>query len=353
MLNNKSRILLILFVVVITTVLISLLYGNKLFDKSGYDIVLKATATIAIFFLIETILSMSKATNLPQAYNVAIIGFPKSGKTTLIVSLFQEIFNRKIAGIKATLKGSSTIERLNEQIAKKEGGFAIGPTNDQTMFAYRTNIESKGLLFKKEYRVEFGDYPGEYSEELSDAAHFERLKKSEFFKWCIEADAYIFLIDVGKYLLEQNKMSFIAGTSKSIRESWQHFLDYAEVSGRNAHKKPVILVFNKMDLFCIADKKAMTQEEYNLMIDESGFSKKIVPRVFELNLETNVRNSNYLLNEFRDIISYMKSESNQFHVLFTSSFGMINKRLIGVHDILKYIFPPNIIAKFFKKNTNV
>ncbi len=32
----------------------------------------------------------------PQAYNIAIVGFPKSGKTTLIVSLFDEIFLGRI-----------------------------------------------------------------------------------------------------------------------------------------------------------------------------------------------------------------------------------------------------------------
>jgi type IV secretory pathway ATPase VirB11/archaellum biosynthesis ATPase len=85
---------------------------------------------------------------LPKAYDVAIIGFPKSGKTTLITALFGEIFASRITTVEATLRGQSTIERVNHDLAKLEMGEAVGPTTDQDLFAYRTTIT--GTLFAQE-----------------------------------------------------------------------------------------------------------------------------------------------------------------------------------------------------------
>jgi GTPase SAR1 family protein len=325
---------------------------KSLFDDSlSFSTLMNSIGIIGsslAILLVALYLYVRLSVSYPRAFNVAIIGFPKSGKTSLIVSLFQEIFSRKVSKVKAILRGESTIERVNDLIYKKESGLPVGPTNDQSMFAYRTNIESDFLFFKKEYKVEFGDYPGEYSEELSNQLYFETLRKSEFFKWCVDADAYIFVIDIGKYLIEKDKKNFIAISTKAIRESWQHFQDYSAEANKKMRNKPLLLVFNKMDLieYCFYDKNdyffQVAGAEVNVDIDRiinNGFSESKVPDVIELNAEIYNAFSKDIEYDFKSLILYLKSESDHFHILYASSFGTINKRFAGVNNILKFILP--------------
>lgn len=50
----------------------------------------------ALLALTALSFSYLERSRLPVAHNVAIVGYPKSGKTTLIVSLFGEAFARRI-----------------------------------------------------------------------------------------------------------------------------------------------------------------------------------------------------------------------------------------------------------------
>ncbi len=280
-----------------------------------------------------------------KPYNIAIIGFPRSGKTTLIATLFQQIFKQKVSGLKATLKGESTIERINELIEKKESGLPVGPTNDQTMFAYRTEIEiGNSPLTKEFYRVEFGDYPGEESAKLADNSYFDNLKKTEFFKWCFEANAYIFIIDVAKLALaidDDKPNAYIASVSKAIRQSWQHFVDY-NLNRSGIKKKPVLLIFNKMDV-CNLSHDKIDDDKWINEVHRIAYSFDEVPNVDELDKDAYQKVQKILLKEFADIISYLESEINQFNILYTSSFGTIDGNFPDVEKILKLIFPKKTI----------
>lgn len=282
-----------------------------------------------------------KVNSTPLPYNVAIIGYPKSGKTTLIVSLFQEIFKQRIQGVKATLKGESTIERINDLIERKEKGLVVGPTNDQTMFAYRTNIEVGKGFSLQEYKVEFGDYPGEFSEKVVNSEYFNIFRKSEFFKWCSEADAFIFIIDVGKYILSQNKKEFVAEMSKLIRQSLQHFMDNNYLRAKDKKLGPTLLIFNKMDLanYYWSDDWGTIIPDYNQNIHKFAYSEDKNPPIRSLSEEKYFKLSNILEDTFRDLIVYMKSECKQFNILFTSSFGLVKDELPDIQKVLKFILP--------------
>lgn len=307
-----------------------LIFKEKVFDLK--DIIILIIGMSFVFFTLFD--WVKRKANRP--YNIAFIGIPQVGKTTLITSLFQEIFNRKIKGINASPKGESTIKRINLQIEKKEKGLPIGPTTNQTLFAYRTNIETGSGFFKTEYKVEFGDYPGECTGKLTDSESFDEMKKSDFFKWCLEADAYIFLIDVDKYLREKDKTSFISDRSKEIRESWQLFIDYNSDSERKVKSKPVILIFNKMDLGDLLDNE-------NGFFFENIDEKYFEPHVFELNKNNYTILKNKIEEDFDSIIKDLQHECYQFNILYTSSFGEIDHRFAGVGEILRLIFPSNTI----------
>lgn len=283
------------------------------------------------FILEKLILNSARV----QPYSIAIIGLPQSGKTTLIISLFQEIFRKKVLRVQATLKGESTIARVNDLMEKKESGIPFGPTDDQTMFAYRTNIRTRELFFKKEYRVEFGDYPGEYSESLAtddyllkgDKKYVSDLKKSEFFKWCLEAQAYIFVVDIYKYLYSPSKEEFIASSKRLVRESCQFFIDSSSENANTIKKRPVLLIFNKMDLF-----QRRNQEE---RITDDG----ILPGLIELENKLYSESCRLLEKDFDDLIIFLNSEFKQFHVLFTSNFATLNNNLVDIKNIIKHILP--------------
>jgi GTPase Era involved in 16S rRNA processing len=309
-------------------------------------------ALVAIITTLLSILLMRTRTGELRPFNVALIGFPQSGKTTLIVTLFQEIFSQKIRYAKATLKGESTIERLNQQIELKESGRPLGPTNDQTMFAYRTNIETGTGFFKEEYKVEFGDYPGEYSEQLSESEYFSELKKTEFFKWSVEADAYIFIVDVGKYLsafpnVERDR--FVATTSKAIRQSWQHFLDYNISSLRKAKQKPVLLLFNKMDLCNYLEPNHGGRVQTVEIRKEASTKHSNVPKVSAISDTAYFDLIQILEKDFDNLIQYLNSDVANFKILFTSNFGTINGKFADIDKILRYILPRKLLLPTVKK----
>ena len=93
--------------------------------------------------------------SVPWSYNVAIVGFPRSGKTTLLISLFGEIFAGMILPIRITPKGTKTIERINESLEMLKKGQALGPTKDQDRFAFRADLTIKRFPFPHTYMVRF------------------------------------------------------------------------------------------------------------------------------------------------------------------------------------------------------
>lgn len=90
---------------------------------------------------------------LPLAHNVAVVGYPRSGKTTLITALFAEIFSRNISSISITPRGEETIKRINDDIARLESGRELGPTTDQDLFAYRAEMLTGKSIFAKRYML--------------------------------------------------------------------------------------------------------------------------------------------------------------------------------------------------------
>jgi len=101
--------------------------------------------------------------DLPIAYNVAILGFPRSGKTTLLISLFREMFAKRV-GVDIQLRGSQTIEAVNQGLSLLSSGRSLGPTKDQDMFAFRADVKRGKFPSERTYKIEFGDFPGEHSE---------------------------------------------------------------------------------------------------------------------------------------------------------------------------------------------
>lgn len=181
---------------------------------------------------------------MPIAYNVAVVGFPRSGKTVLITSIFGQIFLDRFLSKKVILRTKATIERVNRDLEQLELGKALGPTSDQDLFAYRADIKRGGFPLQRTYKVEIGDFPGEDTEEFSEKQS-RWLHETAYFKWVMEADSFLFIIDLAHALADENPSEYKAKMTKAIRAAWQHLVEYHVEGKKDLKKKPVLLVFTK------------------------------------------------------------------------------------------------------------
>ncbi|EDN68723.1 hypothetical protein BGP_3004 [Beggiatoa sp. PS] len=287
----------------------------------------------AILYFLRTI-TITIKDNLPRAYSIAIIGFPKSGKTTLITTLFGELFTNRVLNISTIPRGLATIERINADLAKLELGEAIGPTTDQDLFAYRTDM-IRGKIFKQRYKVEIGDFPGEdsqkFTEQFGDWFH-----ETPYFKWAMEADAFIFIIDVAELLNENSAKQYVARITQSIRAAWQRLGEYHLEGNKNLRQKPVLLVFTKSDLFGITPH-AVQEDAVLKKISQLGFTE--VPEAGEIAPEKLQQGKNHTEQLFSHLMSYLKNQSNQFDYLFVSCFSYHNNRKLGINELIEKILP--------------
>jgi GTPase SAR1 family protein len=270
---------------------------------------------------------------VPISHTVAIVGFPESGKTTLLISLFGDIFVGKILPIdKITLKGTETIERINESLEKLKKGRALGPTKDQDRFAFRADLTIKRLLFYRTYKLEFGDFPGDESQEYSEK-YGSWLHKTEFFKWVVDSDAMIFVIDLGRYIVrDKSRIAYVAQISSALRAAWQHFLDINEYRIKEVRQHPLVLVFTKADLFGVTTDH-LTWDLIEQEIARLGFGDKI-PQVNEIDPVALDQGKKQVKEDFADLIDYFKIEAPNFHIEFTSSFGLLDGERLGFKDLL-------------------
>jgi|GEM_PF-1303956 len=326
------------FLIFITGLLSSLpIFSNS---HSTFENILSKILILfgAMLFGVALFFNLNRST--PRAYNIAIIGFPRSGKTTLITSLFKEIFATRIIGVKAAPRGSTTIERINENMEKLERGRAIGPTEDQTRFSYATNISIKKGLFTTYYKVEFGDFPGDDTEKYVNK-YGDWLHKTEFFQWVMECDALIFVIDLAEYLKNYNiNNDYISIISKAVRAAWQYYYEFnrLRIKSSELRRRPIVLTFTKVDSIEIYNKYSSSRNNYQQALMENSFGK-LVPSVHEIDPDNIIECKKIVLDDFSELIKYLQNESNNFRFVFTSCFGTINGKKIGMEDLISSIFP--------------
>ena len=319
----------------------ALLYGAliaKYLDFSlefGFTLIILTLIIIPLMFTILYLYISKKL--MPVSRTVAIVGFPKSGKTTLIISLFGEIFAGRIGKMKIKPRGTKTIERINESLEMLEKGRALGPTKDQDRFSYRGDITFEGHLLSPTYKVEFGDFPGENSLEYTDE-YGPVLHTTEYFKWVVDSDALVFVIDLGRYLIEdKQKKAYVAEMTKSLRSAWQHFLDNNEYRAKKVIRQPLVLVFTKADLFGL-NENMFISSRFEKEIAKLGFGTDIPP-IKEIDYRAFENGQNQVNEDFAALIQYFKREAPNFQVVFTSSFGLLKGERVGFKDLISAVLP--------------
>lgn len=302
--------------------------------------------TIPLLVLLAYVL-IARTLRTPRSYRVAIVGFPRSGKTTLIVSLFGEAFAMKLP-TKVTPRGTQTIELVNKSLEMLKKGRALGPTTDQDLFAFRADIVLTRRFFPITYKVEFGDFPGKHSEDYISKRD-SWLQTTEFFKWVVDSDAIVFVVDLGRYISnEASRREYIAEITSAFRAAWQSFLDINEYRARQVRRHPVVLVFNKADLAqrasTIVDVRSLEIVSPDLMksvekeIRRLGFGDEVPP---EIKIDKDILNyyKRMIETDFGELIRYFKDEAFKTRVIYVSSFGVLENQRLGMSDLLMSVFP--------------
>lgn len=279
-----------------------------------------STTLVVISVFLTSYISGRK---LKVAHDVAIIGFPKSGKTTLITSLFAEIFSRRIQNFELTPIGDETITKVNTDIARLENGEMLSPTTEKDLFSYRVELKAGSTFFPKKYKIAIGDFPGEDSENFSlDSTSW--LHETPFFRWVANADAFIFIIDSSGVFKGQDIKYFVANINKHFRAAWQKLKDHHYSGASKLKKKSITIVFTKTDL--IAERYTGDQSRYGMDIrDDLPITKS----------------QKEIENYFRDLICYFQSEVVRCNIIHSSSFAHLKskKSKIGMQRLISSFLP--------------
>jgi hypothetical protein len=159
-----------------------------------------------------------------------------------------------------------------------ELGKAFGPTSDQDLFAYRADIKRGGFPLQRTFKFEIGDFPGEDTREFSEK-QAKWLHETTYFKWVMEADSFLFIIDLAHVLADKDPNEYKANMTSAIRAAWQHLVEYHVEGRKDLRRKPVLLVFTKADLLArivgIPSENDSKFPDIQQKIMELGFGEKL------------------------------------------------------------------------------
>ncbi len=308
---------------------------KKLIDNSAF------VGALSGFMAVVTLLIFQRfRQTLPIAYNVAVVGFPRSGKTVLITSIFAQIFSDKFLSKRVILRTKATIERVNRDLEQLDLGKALGPTSDQDLFAYRADIKRGGFPLQRTYKVNIGDFPGEDTEEFTEQEQ-KWLHENAYFRWVMEADSFIFIIDLAHVLADKSPNEYRANMVKAIRAAWQHLVEYHVEGKKDLRKKPVLLVFTKSDLLIRIANAQISNESNNSIqqkIMEIGFGEKL-PEVINCKKADIDKLKDHPLSGYVELIEYLKSQTYRFSSHFVSHFAKDEDGRLGISELVKRILP--------------
>lgn len=289
-----------------------------------------------LLIVISTLLSVVSAVftwalvvrRLPASYRIAVVGFPRSGKTTLITAVFAYLFRNGVRGASIVPRGEETIRRINSNMEQLDLGRPIGPTKDQDVFAYRAEIKIRSSFFLRHYKLEIGDFPGENTLEFTEQ-YGEWLHDTRYFEWAISSDAFLFVVDVGSVLLDETG-EYVARQKRALRAAWQRLEEHHLDSNSDISDKPLILVFTKADLL-------LNRKGPHAIKDLAfGGIPQIRTFIDPMELRSETREIEAAFSELTD---YFRRENRRFEVVFASVFANVEHERLGIPEIARYIMP--------------
>jgi Double-GTPase 2 len=251
---------------------------------------------------------------IPQSHRVAVIGFPKAGKTSLIVALFAFYFRKGVRGASILPRGEETIRRVNTHIAEMEAGRGVSPTRDQDLFAFRAEVQRRSALpiLERRYKLEIGDFPGEHSEEFISSDQ-PWLHNTNYFEWAMGADAFLFVVEAPKAMTDES--DYVAVQKSAFRAAWQRIQEHHIDGARSLRRKTAVLVYTKadavLDINATAGTRTRELERLKSKLDE----------------------------KFADLIQYFRQTTPRFKTVLTSVVAKDSDERVGVDVVAQLILP--------------
>jgi Double-GTPase 2 len=296
---------------------------------SAIDVLVGAFATVATAALSAFLTWMLAARRMPASHRVAILGSPQSGKTTLITAIFDFLFRYGARGGSVVPRGDETIRRLNANLRQLELKRPIVPTTDQEVFAYRAEVVARSGSFRRRYKLEIGDFPGEDTIAFAEQ-YGEWLHETPYFQWAMTADAFVFVADVSSVLLDDSGEQ-VARQKSAFRAAWQRLREHHLDGPSSLSGKSLLLVFTKADLLFFTS--AALGDIRDLATGSKSPDRQSVNPNFVDEASQQVR------DRFSDLIDYFHRESTRFGIIFTSVFAVVNDEWLGIPELARRVLP--------------
>ena len=352
------------------------------------SIVLTTTAIVTLSAALITLMLRTRI-GPPSPHNVAFIGFRQSGKTTLLVTMLYELLLFRVSKVSARLRGEKTIKQVTNYMEKIKSRRAIGPTARRSQFPYEMNIVQQGF-WGRSFKMSFGDFPGERSEEYvtavlhetsaqyEDSEPYESLGKrsvkepafryamdegralhyaaseaalfdAEFFRWILECDALVFVVDVAQYLKDRARRQEHSGrgptgetdyaveVSQAYIRAWSYIVD-ARGEGGEEREPIVVLAFTKSDLFDVDPQRSEHGGSLEAMMATLGFEEPL-PETREISRPKFEDGKRQCDEDFGELIRFLEGQSRTFHSVYTGSLALMDGQRLGVERLFKSVLP--------------
>jgi GTPase SAR1 family protein len=291
------------------------------FASIGLTLALVSLASAALSWFISR-------QRIPTSYRIAVLGFPRAGKTTLITAVFAYLFKAGLRGVSIVPRGDETIQKINADMEQLELGQPLKPTTDQEVFAYRAEVRPRSGVFTRNYKLEIGDFPGEDTVAFAEV-YGDWLHKTKYFQWAVDSDAFMFIVDT-TLVVSSDGTEYVARQKRAFRAAWQRLQEHYLDGSRDLSRRPLLLVFAKADAL------------WGMPIDPD--SHKVQYGVEESAAKFKLQE---ISDQFSDLIAYFKHESRRFSTILTSVVlkDKSGERL-GIPQVARAIMPVGIGMPF-------
>jgi GTPase SAR1 family protein len=276
----------------------------------------------------------------PSDYYIAVLGYPRSGKSIFITSFIKHLMHEEIAGCKPIKLENETAKRLKDNIKHLNSRTPLEQTKEESIFPYIVDISKGRLTLKKYFKLQFGDFSGDNSAQFNDG-YRQWFHKTPSFVWVMQAHAFIFVVDLAEVLAQYDDDFYCKKVSDGIFEAWRS-IEKSHLGGPAKLKnKPIVLLFNKADLLPTFHELLGPKPEGQMRIKmlQSGFAKKSLPQTININKDLDPDLYALIEIKFGDIIHFLKSKSNRFNTIFFSHYLTLNGIPIGLEKVADTILP--------------
>lgn len=207
--------------------------------------------TLFFIFAIAYLLSIRQFLNRnPTPLLISLIGFPNSGKTVYLTSLFNELMTKNDSAIKFLPYGTETIEKVETDINILMNNNWLEKTKPFELFHYYAKASVEEGFFKQKFKIDITDFPGEYFHEFEQNIKQNSLHKSKYFNLAIQSEVILFSIDTAviKDAKRNGNISIIRDMESKFIIALQVLLDNKGVEIGKKLKAPIAMVFMKCDI---------------------------------------------------------------------------------------------------------